>query len=990
MSISNLNLDTGSIDSEDDSVLLLSIQNRQEREHIQHYLPDSLNFEIDAGNLANGNFDLCILDEHTFDLNKQVLMEMKEEVAPIFLPVLLLSASQDSVRNSSSVLQFADDVVYIPASSDLLESRIKMLLKQREYSLKLEQKNRELARKNKQLAEEKQKYQLLTENSTDMISRHDPDGNYLYASPAAEELTGYTPEELMGQNAFDNMHPEDWQQLMSESKARFREQSVVRYTFRKKTKSGAYKWVETTMRPINDEDTGVITEIQASTRDISARKEYERKLKEEKEFIDKSIESLPELFFLIDEDQNFVRWNNIESQLGYSDEEIENMHPLDFYCKKDHEFITSKINEAFTEGAAEAEVQMRAKNGDLVPFFVTAKSFNRGDHTFLVGSCINLKEMKEAEFELKQQRKLMHAIINQTQAIIYVKDSDGKLRLVNDSYLELFDLDRDDVIGKTDRELFGNEFADNVEGNDRKVLETGETLEIEEKIPLEGETRYYNTIKYPLVGVPGFENSMCGISTDITDQKNIMESLQERIKEQRCLYDISRLSKKDYDVEQLLSKAVTLLPDGWQYPEIAEAAIHFDGETYETDNYRENDWMLSTTSSRIEDNPLTVSVVYTQEKPPEDEGPFIEEERKLIDSITDTLSSQIDRIITHRKLKESKERWKRLVNNDPDLIQITDPDGIVEFINPAGAQMFGKDSPEEIIGNNYLDIIEIENLELAKNRNQKLLNGEQIPPERFKITASDGEVRYLRVQSVLATLDSGEKGIQNVAEDITERIKYERELKDSLREKEVLLQEVHHRVKNNLAVVSGMLQLQGFKTDNSKIQQVLEVSEKRIKTMALIHEKLYQSESLSDISFGDYVSDLVERIGEVAGDAGNIELDLTYDSFNLNVNQAVPCALIINEIVSNAFEHAFTDDKGGTIRIVIRDNDGNIFVKIEDDGRGMPQDLEAEDTESIGFTIVNTLITQLEADKEVSGDDGFSFAFSFKKQELRGSSSTLI
>ncbi|MDZ7682026.1 MAG: histidine kinase dimerization/phosphoacceptor domain -containing protein [Fodinibius sp.] len=115
---------------------------------------------------------------------------------------------------------------------------------------------------------------------------------------------------------------------------------------------------------------------------------------------------------------------------------------------------------------------------------------------------------------------------------------------------------------------------------------------------------------------------------------------------------------------------------------------------------------------------------------------------------------------------------------------------------------------------------------------------------------------------MLTTLENGDKGIQNVAEDITDRINYEKKLEESLTEKETLLPEVRHRVKNNLAVVSGMMELQTFNTENEEVKSMLNDSKNRIKTMALIHEKLYQSESLSHIDFGSYVQDLLENISQ--------------------------------------------------------------------------------------------------------------------------------
>ncbi len=986
-----LTYDIPELSTEGQPVLLLSVHNVKDRKLIKQFLPDSMAIETSRDGIAGRDFDLCILDYPSFDANKQSLQELKDEAAPIFLPFLLLSPNQKAIRNNATVLEFADDVVYIPASPKLLQSRISLLLKQREYSLKLEEKSRQLEQANKELKEEKEKYQLLTDNSTDMISVHKPDGTYLYVSPASEELIGYTPEELVGKNAFDNIHPEDQEPLL-EAEEPFADNEIIRVTFRKGIKDGGYKWVESTMRPIRDEDTGEVTEIQAGTRDISARKKYEHELEEEKEFIDKSIQSLPELFFLIDEDQNFVKWNNIERELGYTDEEIPEMDPLDFYKKEDHSFIISKIEEAFGTGNAEAEVQMQAKDGEIIPYYVTANSFQRGEKRFIVGSCINLSEIKETQYELEQHRQLLDAIINQTKSIIYVKDQDKKYRLVNESFVDLFDRDRENILGKTSRELHGREFYKQVKENDNAVLKYGKTIETEEAIPVRGETRYYHSIKYPLKGVPGYENCLCGISTDITDLKKATNQLQERIKEQRCLYEISKLTEQKQTVADLLEKAVELIPQGWQYTDVTEAAIHFDGESYKTEQYRDTEWKLSAVSQKIEEKPLQIEVVYTQQKPDADKGPFLDEEQQLINSILEKLSSKIDRIFAQERLKQSEKRWESLVKNDPDLIQTLDDEGNIKFINQAGANMLGFDDPDEIIGKNYFDLIVLEEdkKQFTNQRIKNVLDGNEIESHIFKIRDSNGKLLYLESQAVPITLDNGERGLQQVASDVTDRVEYERELKESLKEKETLLQEVHHRVKNNLAVVSGMLQLQVFNTEDKTVQSLLGDSQKRIQTMALIHEKLYQSESLSNIDFGVYVEDLIRNVQTVSSANEEIGIDLEYDSFNLNVNQAVPCALILNEIISNAYEHAFTDQKEGTVNISLKESDETIHVRISDNGKGLPSTFDEKQEQSMGFTIIKTLIKQLNADFEVKNKNGTTISFSFKRQEIKGSSSSLV
>lgn len=219
----------------------------------------------------------------------------------------------------------------------------------------------------------------------------------------------------------------------------------------------------------------------------------------------------------------------------------------------------------------------------------------------------------------------------------------------------------------------------------------------------------------------------------------------------------------------------------------------------------------------------------------------------------------------------------------------------------------------------------------------------------------------------------------------------EQQLRESLQEKQALLSEVHHRVKNNLAVVSGILQLQSHATENEEIQRALSNSEMRIRTMALIHEKLYETGSLAHISFDAYTRELVESIGSSFKHRENIDLEVVCDTFFLNINQAVPCALILNEMVSNAFKHAFDDGDTGQIRISVQESKGQkVSVTVEDNGKGIPDHVNLSQPESYGLTIMNILAKQLKTDYTVRSENGTRLSFSFVKKDIPGGSSNVI
>jgi two-component sensor histidine kinase len=227
-------------------------------------------------------------------------------------------------------------------------------------------------------------------------------------------------------------------------------------------------------------------------------------------------------------------------------------------------------------------------------------------------------------------------------------------------------------------------------------------------------------------------------------------------------------------------------------------------------------------------------------------------------------------------------------------------------------------------------------------------------------------------------------------QDISELKEYQEELDQSLKEKEVLLAEIHHRVKNNLAIISGLLQLEAFSVENEHTQKILKNSQMRIQSMATIHEMLYEAENFHDLSFEGFVEQIISSVREVYHQENQkISFSIDIKSINLNINQAVPCGLIINELITNAYKHAFDDKQEGYISIVGEKSDSNIQFTVKDNGEGLPADFSIEKQSSLGFTLISSLISQLGAELTVKSGEGTTFVFSFQQEAVRGSASTL-
>jgi PAS domain S-box-containing protein len=225
----------------------------------------------------------------------------------------------------------------------------------------------------------------------------------------------------------------------------------------------------------------------------------------------------------------------------------------------------------------------------------------------------------------------------------------------------------------------------------------------------------------------------------------------------------------------------------------------------------------------------------------------------------------------------------------------------------------------------------------------------------------------------------GEMMFTVILRDVAERAMAEEQIKASLRDKEALLKEIHHRVKNNLQVVSSLLGLQSRSVVDPEMRKMFRESQNRIHSMALLHECLYQSENLSQVNFPDYIRELAAHLFHSYGVAPErIHLRTNLDRLALNLDAAVPCGLIVNELVSNCLKYAFPDGREGEIRIELRKmQNGVTQLIVADDGVGLRSDLDWTTTKSLGLRLVRTLAQQLGARVEVSSQAGTEVQLTF-------------
>lgn len=219
-----------------------------------------------------------------------------------------------------------------------------------------------------------------------------------------------------------------------------------------------------------------------------------------------------------------------------------------------------------------------------------------------------------------------------------------------------------------------------------------------------------------------------------------------------------------------------------------------------------------------------------------------------------------------------------------------------------------------------------------------------------------------------------------LAFEITQRKETEDRLRATVKEKEILLKEVHHRVKNNLQVISSILSLQSNYIVDKNVLDILKESQDRIKTMSFVHERLYQNTDFSSIKLGEYILSLAQNLlYSYKRDGIHIKLNTHFDDVYLDLDQAIPCGLIVNELVSNALKHAFKQMKKGNLNVTIKKIKSTITIQIKDDGIGIPKDIDINNTETLGFQLVQALVDQLDGKMNLNSKKGTEYLIKFEQ-----------
>ncbi|MDY9926087.1 histidine kinase dimerization/phosphoacceptor domain -containing protein [Methanosarcina sp.] len=368
----------------------------------------------------------------------------------------------------------------------------------------------------------------------------------------------------------------------------------------------------------------------------------------------------------------------------------------------------------------------------------------------------------------------------------------------------------------------------------------------------------------------------------------------------------------------------------------------------------------------------------------------IEETRLVLDRVTTQRREAEKALIEYaRKLEHSnrlKEEMELIINNSPVIVFLWkyEEGWPIEFVSEnvtrLGYEVEDFTSRKILYG----DIVHPEDMEkveveLARN----VGSGCEDYSSEYRILTRSGEFRWVDERTFIQRDEKGEVHLQGIILDITEHKKAEEAL---LQMEEIRKKEIHHRIKNNLQVISTLLYLESGNFNDEKVIEAFKDSQHRVKSMALVHEKLYQSEDMISVDFADYIQNLANYLfGAYSVGDRNISLRLDVDNVFLGMDTAVPLGIIINELVSNALKHAFSEGESGEICVCLKKEEkGNCFsLIVRDNGRGFPEEIDFRETDSLGLQLVITLVDQIEGSIELNTGEGTEFRIRFRELKYR-------
>lgn len=799
------------------------------------------------------------------------------------------------------------------------------------------------------------RYRLLTEAAQDFIFTIDRDGVVTFVNNHGAMMFGATQEEIVGRRMSD-LFPDDIAERQGNSIATVIETGLPLYAESFVVMPLGEMWLGTSLSPIMD-DQGSVTSVIGIARDVTARKKSEIELLQERDFSDAAINSMPGIFYLIDKNGRFVRWNQSFQEIsGYSAEEIAAINPVDLFLGSDRELITSCIQEVFKEGKADSEAEFVSKDGIKMKYFFTGYRMVVEGEPYLAGVGTDISQLRQAESSLILEKDRAQMYLDVTPAMILVLNPDATVALLNQKGCEILGRDADEVIGldwfdnfalaeerEAARAAFEQLLAGEIEHSDyrdKAVLARGGQIKI---------VSWHNEV---IEDESGNASGVMIAGEDITDRRNAERMLRESEQRFKTMFDTAA---NGILLADLKKKKFTLANDticqmlGYNHDEITRlgvADIHPEEALPKVVDAFERQVRGELKLAR--DLPVKRK----------DGSVFFAD----ISSVVVTLSGvrylmgyfadATERHLAEAAFSESEERYRTIFEESNDAIYISTPDGRFIDINPAGVRLFGYPSREAIMAVNINDLYS--DAEARKLYLQRLERSGTIKDYEVKLRKKDGEEVIVSVSATAVRDSAGViSSMRGSMRDITDQRRLEGQLIQAQKMESIgnLAGGVAHDFNNYLTAIQGYADLALLEQPGDGIMQEYldEIKSSSERAADLTRQLLLfgrrEEVNLHPLDLGDTIANLQKMLGRLIGERYSI---VTRISANLpmvvadkGLIEQVLVNLVVNsrdampdggEIVLEAGSIDVADVVPGGAR---EPADGYVLLSVADNGSGI-------------------------------------------------------
>ncbi|HOT04308.1 MAG TPA: PAS domain S-box protein [Methanolinea sp.] len=711
--------------------------------------------------------------------------------------------------------------------------------------------------------------------------------------------------------------------------------------------------------------------------DITDRAKAEEKLEASEKRYRDLVENIDEVIYLRDR-EGIITYISpvVEKIFGYLSSEVQGRRIEEFIYEMNPDEVEN-VKSSSNRGKRESyQVRIVDKKGNVRWVNISVSPVVEGGTCTAVRGVISeITSQKEAEYALRESRRLLENILNTITARVFWKDKNLVYLGCNAAFARDAGYQKpEDIIGKDDYAMAWRDLAEFYRADDRAVIEQNQPKILFEE-PLKdstGEMRWLLTNKIPLLDEKGEVMGVLGTYFDITSRKKAEEALRKSELRNTLLLeaipDLMFIISRDGEYRD------------FKVPDEAMLALPVDqirGKNIRDTGFRQDTTeMILHTIDRAIDTGQLQKCEYDLSLPV---GIRHYEARMVAlnqDEVLAIVRDVSDQKALQEALRASEEKYRLLIEKADEGVWMVDRDYRTTFVNPHLGEMLGY-SPEEMLGRQVIEFMPASYREVHLKRVRERLAGKS---ERFEqqFIRKDGSTIWVSA-STSPIIKNGEiVGAFSLLTDITSRKKAEElqkhfteeleqqviarteALNASLKEKVVLLREVHHRVKNNLQIIISLMNLQMRKADDPRLKELLLEAQDRVRTMSLVHEKLYQSEDLSRINLSSYLHSLGTQLISSHGDIGRkITLRMELDPILTDINIAIPLGLVVNELVSNSLKHAFPGEMKGNVTIRGKSENGDIVVSVDDDGIGIPPNFDWSTAPTLGLYLVPTLVRQI-------------------------------